>query len=451
MNSQHIGKLLPADGYMIRMKSVLPDGYSVALTHLYQPLLGMQAVTLYQTLVNEFVVHHGTCEPKTHHMLMTLLDMPMDQLYDARLQLEAIGLIRTFQKQGEENLYTYDLYAPFSPDSFFEDDMLSQLLYHQLGESRFKQMRDLFIKEEKLPEEAEEITASFDAVFSADQLTKHHVPPLKTASSSSDQQRGPSIEADVVDFEWLQQSLKQRMLEPELILTPRNRKLMEQMTVLYSLTSPELDKALLWAVSDTHELNPAEFKAACHDLFLARPKTSETKVMELPQKDAKQEITATTKQEQLIQLLETISPKQLLEDISGNGTAAAADLKIIRDVMAEQGMAPGIMNVLVYYVLLKSDMKLSKAYMEKIAAHWARKKVSTVQEAMELAKSGSQPWNTASGSKQPAARRKNTGRKEVVPEWFDQKGKVEAPASTAVTDVDVAEMLKKFNANKKRV
>ncbi|MGG1596040.1 DnaD domain protein, partial [Terribacillus saccharophilus] len=174
----------------------------------------------------------------------------------------------------------------------------------------------------------------------------------------------------------------QRMLDPEVILTPRNQKLLESMTVLYSLTSADIDKALLWAVSDEHELNPAEFKSACHDLFLARPKTADTKVMELVQKESKTEMDkqATTKQEQLIQILETISPKQLLEDISGNGTAAASDLKVIRDVMSEQGMAPGIMNVLVYYVLLKSDMKLSKAYMEKIAAHWARKKVSTVRE-----------------------------------------------------------------------
>ncbi len=100
MNSQHIGKLLPADGYQLRMRAVLPEAYSAALTHLYQPLLGIRAVTLYQTLVNDYFLHHGKCEPQTHHMLMTLLDMPMDQLYEARLQLEAIGLIRTYQNLG---------------------------------------------------------------------------------------------------------------------------------------------------------------------------------------------------------------------------------------------------------------------------------------------------------------------------------------------------------------
>ncbi|MFP7253573.1 DnaD domain protein [Terribacillus goriensis] len=454
MNSQHIGKLLPADGYQLRMRAVLPETYSAALTHLYQPLLGIRAVTLYQTLVNDYLLHHGTCEPQTHHMLMTLLDMPMDQLYEARLQLEAIGLIRTYQHPGEQNLYTYDLYAPFTPDAFFQDDMLSQLLYHQLGESRFQQMKALFIKEEDLPETMEEVTASFEAVFSAKNLTNHAVQPRKAAARPvADAKRGPSIETEVVDFDWLRQSLKQRMLDPEAILTPRNQKLLESMAVLYSLTSPELDKALLWAVSDEHELNPAEFKSACHDLFLARPKTNDTKVMELVQKESKQETDkqATTKQEQLIQILETISPKQLLEDISGNGTAAASDLKVIRDVMSEQGMSPGIMNVLVYYVLLKSDMKLSKAYMEKIAAHWARKKVSTVREAMELAKSSNQPWNTTNSTNQSGARRKTSGRAEVVPEWFDQKGKAEAPSAGAVPDADVAQLLKQFNENKRHV
>lgn len=70
---------------------------------------------------------------------------------------------------------------------------------------------------------------------------------------------------------------------------------------------------------------------------------------------------------------------------------------------------------------------------------------------MELAKSSNQPWNTASSTNQPAARRKTAGRAEVVPEWFDQKDKAEAPADTVVPDTDVAEMLKQFNANKHRV
>lgn len=44
------------------------------------------------------------------------------------------------------------------------------------------------------------------------------------------------------------------------------------------------------------------------------------------------------------------------------------------------------MNVLLYYVLLRTNMKLSKVYLEKIAGHWSRKKIKTAKEALVLAK-----------------------------------------------------------------
>ena len=34
----------------------------------------------------------------------------------------------------------------------------------------------------------------------------------------------------------------------------------------------------------------------------------------------------------------------------------------------------------------KTDMKLTKNYVEKIASHWARKNIKTVKDAMDLAK-----------------------------------------------------------------
>ena len=49
-------------------------------------------------------------------------------------------------------------------------------------------------------------------------------------------------------------------------------------------------------------------------------------------------------------------------------------LAIVEDVMINQKLTPGVVNVLIYYVMLRSDMKLAKTYVEKIAGHWARKR-----------------------------------------------------------------------------
>src|SRR5690606_32138852 len=91
-------------------------------------------------------------------------------------------------------------------------------------------------------------------------------------------------------------------------------------------------------------------------------------------------------EEKLIRQLETMSPKELLEDLSSGHEASEQDLKLIRDVMTSQGLSAPVMNVLIHYVLLQSNMKLSKAYVEKIASHWSRAKLKTAREAMEFAK-----------------------------------------------------------------
>ncbi|RCL15084.1 helicase DnaB [Bacillus cereus] len=91
-------------------------------------------------------------------------------------------------------------------------------------------------------------------------------------------------------------------------------------------------------------------------------------------------------EEMLIKQLEEITPKQLLKEISGGAEATKADLQIVEDIMINQKLKPGVVNVLIYYVLLRNDMMLPKSYVEKVAGHWARKKVNTVREALALAK-----------------------------------------------------------------
>ena len=92
-----------------------------------------------------------------------------------------------------------------------------------------------------------------------------------------------------------------------------------------------------------------------------------------------------SKEEQLMELFENISPRQLLEDLADGNQASAQDLKVVSEVMTSQGLNAGVMNVLLHYVLKKTDMKLSKNYLETIASHWARKNVKTVRQAMTLA------------------------------------------------------------------
>src|SRR5699024_8958436 len=85
----YIGKILPVEGYYVQLKDTPPIDFAKSLTHLYQPLIGLEAIMLYQTLLHEVDLQtHDEPDMQTHHTLMNYLDLPLNTIYEARLKLE---------------------------------------------------------------------------------------------------------------------------------------------------------------------------------------------------------------------------------------------------------------------------------------------------------------------------------------------------------------------------
>ncbi|EUJ33259.1 chromosome replication initiation / membrane attachment protein DnaB [Listeria floridensis FSL S10-1187] len=123
--------------------------------------------------------------------------------------------------------------------------------------------------------------------------------------------------------------------------------------------------------------------------------------------------------------LESVTPFQLLVDIADGAEPAETDLKVIEDVMTKQNLPQPVMNVLIEYVLLRLDGKISRNYMMTIAAHWKRKRVKTAKEAMELALAEHEKYKRL--QEEPELKRSNKApfsrkqRTEVLPDWFDKE------------------------------
>ncbi|MGM8366264.1 replication initiation and membrane attachment family protein [Virgibacillus sp. W0181] len=413
---KYIGKILPVDGYYVLLRGNLPVDYASSLTHLYQPLIGMESVMLYQTLLHEITIQ-GETSIQTHHTLMNYLNIPLDQIYEARLKLEGIGLLTTYvNNAGTNRSYTYELQAPFAPVNFLQDAMLSELLFHHIGEKKYELLTRVYtpVPNEK---KGENITATFQDVF---QTFK----PNFEIVNNQEEQPIQTTNTQQIDFSWMEQMLKQRMIPVKNVLTNENKVLISQMMLLYDLEPYEIDKSVLWAVSEDHVLDQKEFKDACHDLFKVKHNQASIQLVN-NQKIAKEEEDKDipqTKEQQLVQALQKMTPKQLLEDLSNGNHASEQDMKIIREVMTKQGLPPAVMNVLIHYVLLQSDMKLSKAYMEKIASHWSRSNLKTAKDAMEFAKKETNKRYQKSYTKNSNYNRQRTTG-AVLPEWFKDRKK----------------------------
>lgn len=455
----YIGKLLPIDGYSIDLQGNLPVDYTKSLTHLYQPLLGMKAVMLYQTLLHEIELQGSSVQ--THHTLMNYLNISLLEIYEARLKLEGIGLLKTYEERSnEQTVYRYLLQSPFSPSDFFKDAMLSQLLYHHIGNEKFTLLKEHY---GGLPNHpiGQNITASFGDVFD----TIHPDIGAMQNINRIPENIGPQLES--IDFSWVEQMLKSRMIPYKRVLTSDNKRIINQMMQLYGLAEYEIEKCILWALTDENKLDIEEFKDACHDLF--KTSRNESTVQLVPKIERHVETKSSSnernnqqplsKEEMLIQELETISPKQLLEDLSSGNHASEQDLKVIREIMTTQGLPSPVMNVLIHYVLLQTNMKLSKAYLEKIASHWSRANLKTAREAMTFAKREKEQYQLATAKKQQQQQNYRTYKKqgtssEVVPDWFKER-KVKQKETKKENTIDlehekeeIAAILSKYSSKK---
>lgn len=412
---EFVGKILPVDGYRVHVLESFPIDYDESLIHLYQPLIGIEATSLYEVLYKESALKNNEII-QTHHTLMNYLNIPLDQLYRARLKLEGIGLLKTYKKTTEEQtMFTYLLQAPFRPAKFFEDLMLSEFLYRHVGKAKFTTLKNHYSSKVQV-DMGEELTASFKDVFQSFRL-KHRETTMPTSMESSKGIPLPSI-----DFSMVAQWLTRRNVPPNQLLTDTNKRIMIQLIELYDLEMYELEQAINWALTEENELDIEQLKAACHDLFQGKQNVVDVGLYEKERPIIQPiEKKPLSKEEQLIQRLENISPKQLLEDLSAGKNASEADMAKISHLMIEQGIPVPVMNVAIYYVLLQSEMRLSQKYLETIVSNWSRLHFKTAREAMAFAK------KQINQSKEKPKRRyypnnKQSNKKEVLPTWFkDQK------------------------------
>lgn len=424
---EFLGKILPVDGYTIKNSGNPPLDYMKSLTHLYQPLLGMEAIMLYQTLLHEADLQESAAV-QTHHTLMNYLNIALDDIYQARLKLEGIGLLKTFKKtNNEKNIYVYELRSPFSPEMFFQDAMLTELLYHHIGKDKYIFLQSHFQKQDK-QEDTEEITASFHEVFQTFKPTYEN-----NEEVSVEKENRPCL-VEPINFSWIEMMLKQRMVPTHKVLTENNKKMITEMMFLYDLATHEVEKAILWALTEENILDIEEFKLACHDVFKTKHHQLPIKLIPKVQETEKQTQVKVpqTKEEKLIEHLKTISPKHLLEDLSGGNRASEQDMKIVREVMTAQALPAPVMNVLLHYVLLQSNMRLSKAYLEKIAGHWSRMNFKTAEEAFKFAREGNKKAQEGYSNKRVYHKKQVSN--EIIPDWFEDRNKKQSKPIETTND-----------------
>ena len=220
--------ILPADSYVVINKSLLNDNDRLVLTMLYQPIIGSVALSLYFTLWSDLNKTEIMSNEYTHHHLMNVMGLKLDEIVSARKRIEAVGLLKTMFKIGQVNNYVYEIYSPLSAMEFFSNPILASSLLSSIGKKEYQDLINYYRIPKINTSDFEDITSHFSDIYMMGTKDLEEV----LAKNIKSKDKLEVIIDDVVDFDYIISSMPKGIVN-EKAFTGTTRKLINRLAYLY--------------------------------------------------------------------------------------------------------------------------------------------------------------------------------------------------------------------------
>ncbi len=371
--------VLPADTFVVVNKTILTEQDRKIITMLYQPIIGSISTNLFFTFWSYLDKLELMSTEETHHQLMTNMNMNLEDIIEAREKLEGIGLLKTYVKKGNINSYIYCLYSPLSAYEFFNNPILDVTLLDNIGKEQYEKLVQYF----KLPnfkiENYDDITCSFSDVFKSNKISYNEHKDIKKINKN-----GININEDF-DLNYVFDMIPDEVLNKRKI-TKEMKTIIEKLSFIYNLSEETLIEILFNSINDDHIIDLEKLKANCRKYYSFENKGKVPSIVYNTQPEyLRKEVTDLSDKSRMIHKFETTSPFEILYEKNNYTKPSLTDLKTLEYLLLDQELTPGVVNVLIDYVLRINDNKFSRNFVEAISSQWVRSKIKTVEEAMTLA------------------------------------------------------------------
>ena len=363
-------KLLTSDVYQVR------SSYKTVL-QLYQPLIGMEATALYLTLNSELDQMTLTKSPSLISRLCKLSGFSLNSLQESFDKLEAVGLVCSYVKQTNDNRYLFDLKMPLSPQEFINHQILNRLLKDRLKDEYEKTIA-IFQTYNVNLNDYQEMTASFTDVFEI-----HHHEKNILKEKKYKQKIHNSIE-NSYDLTLFYQGIENLQLSKKMF-DQEDEKIIQQLGILYHINALDMQDLVKQSMIENH-LNSRLLAQNCRNYYDLKMPEKFTEVFHKQSPLLQSEKQGESSLQKHIYYLENISPYDLLKDKMGGKEPLKRDLQVVESVLTTLQLEPGVVNVLIETTLQKCNQSLPKNFIEALGSQWKRKKIKTVQEAIEEGK-----------------------------------------------------------------
>lgn len=400
-------KVLPADTFIVFNKTILHDEDRKILLMLYQPIIGYQAISLYFTLWNNLDRREIFSKECTHHLLMTNMQLRLSSIVEARERLEAVGLLKTYLKKQNINNFVYELYSPISPYDFLNNPVLATTLFNNVGKYEYEKILEYYQVPKINLKEYEEITCSFTDIFESSNVTEFEIVTSNLQKYSSNKLNiTPKIDLDNIVSLIPDDMLNVRSL------TKDTKDLIYKISFIYNYDDACMSELIRNSLNDKKMIDKKMLRIQSRKLYQFENSGKLPSLMYRNQPEyLRKPVGDVSKKAKIIYQFETTSPYDFLASKYNGAKPSKSDLGILEFLLLDMNLNPGVVNVLVDFVLKIDHNKLTKSYVEKIASQWAKSKIETVEEAMTIAETE---------YKNRRKVKKNPKVLEEKPSWFDQ-------------------------------
>lgn len=397
--------ILPLDNFVVINKSFFNEQDNLNLILLYQPIIGSLSVGLYLTLLGYLDKNKINSKGNSHNDLVINMQTKLEDIKEAREKLEAIGLVKTYLKKGEINSYIYELYSPLSAYEFLNNPILNTALYNNLNKIEYKRIIENYSLPKIDLKGYTDISCSFKDVYNFVSSSKQENKNIRKANHL-DLMFEPTIE-----FNELVSLIPEELLNIRSI-TKGIKDLIIRLAFIYNFNNDIMSEIIKNSTQD-RKIDIDKLRENCKEYYKFENKAQIPKLVYQRQPlYLRQEKVENTKQDKIISIFETTTPIEFLES-KQESKPTITDVETIEDLMINKGLTPGVVNVLIDYVLKINNNKLNKNFVEQIAVQWKRSNILTVSDAIEFAREEYDRKN------------KKTKIKRNTPKWVGQEIKDE--------------------------
>ena len=398
--------LLPADQYVVVNKTILTEIDKKNLIYLYEPIIGFGAVSLYLTLWSDLDRLEIMSKDFTHHHLMSILKCSLDMIKQAREALEAVGLMKTYYKEGDINSYVYELYSPLSASEFFNNPILNIVLYNNVGEEEYHSLKKMYRKVNVDLKDYQDITKPMNETFESTNMPIVEVRSRETLPLN--------IESEI-DFDFIISSIPKGILN-EKAINKKMKELIINLAFIYDLDTLKIVELIRDKKKKKGMIERDTLRKNARKYYQFKSGALPTLVYRTQPEYLKTPVGDTSRKGRIIGVFENTSPYDFLKSKYHGANPTSRDLKLLEMLMIDLELNPAVVNVLIDYVLKKNNNKLNGNYVETVAGQWKRAGVKTAREAMDLAEKEHKKMRKSTDKKSSKAMRE-----APVPIWFDKQ------------------------------